>query len=190
MLITAYSDSQTVSEAINRGGVSHYVTKPWKLPEVLTVLREASSAARVQRMTRELQSAMLAKERMGALAAARGQALHDLANAASPASTSCQALQGLAADGRPHLPQAIADGFDAELHYLRRAATYLEALHTRVRGLNRAGEPEAVSNDLDELFATAVSVARGHLPHAARVEIECPPRTTAWCDPTDLGRIS
>jgi signal transduction histidine kinase len=189
VLITAYSDLQTVSEAINRGGVSHYVTKPWKLPEVLTVLREASSAARVQRMTRELQSAMLAKERMGALAAARGQVLHDLANAASLVSTSCQALQSLAVDGRPHLPEAIADGFDAELHDLRRAATYLEALHTRVRGLNRAGEPEAVSNDLDELFATAVAVARGHLPHAARVEIECPPRTTAWCDPTDLGRI-
>lgn len=189
VLITAYSDLQTVSEAINRGGVSHYLTKPWKLPELMAVLREASTAARVHRMGRELQMAMLARERMAALAAARGQVLHDLANAASLVTTSCQALEGLSRESQAHLPESLASQFGAELEDLRRAADYLEALHTRVRGLNRDGEPEWTANHVQDVLETAVVVSRGHLPRSARIEVDCPPSVTVWCDHTDLGRI-
>ncbi|MCB0769094.1 MAG: response regulator [Flavobacteriales bacterium] len=34
MLITGYSDLEAIIEAINRGGVSHYIAKPWD-PEAL-----------------------------------------------------------------------------------------------------------------------------------------------------------
>ena len=189
VLITAYSDLQTVSEAINRGGVSHYLTKPWKLPELMSVLREAASVARVQRMGRQLQTAMVDTERMGALAAARGQVLHDLANAASLVTTSCEALEEVCGAARSSLPPALSAQFEAELEDLRVAADYLEALHTRVRGLNRSGEPEGAHNDLREVVQTAVVVSRAHLPHAARIEVDCPASTTVWCDHTDLGRI-
>lgn len=189
VLITAYSDLQTVSEAINRGGVSHYLTKPWKLPEVMSVLREAVSVARVQRMGRQLQSAMVDTERMGALAAARGQVLHDLANAASLVTTSCEALEDVCGAARALLPPALSAQFAAELDDLRVAADYLEALHTRVRGLNRSGEPEGAMNDLREVIQTAVVVSRGHLPHTSRIEVDCPTDMLVWCDHTDLGRI-
>ena len=41
ILVTAYSDQATAIDAINRGGVSRYVAKPWRLDEVRQILRNA-----------------------------------------------------------------------------------------------------------------------------------------------------
>lgn len=41
MLMTGYSDIQAVIDAINRGGVSHYLSKPWNPEQVMQAIAEA-----------------------------------------------------------------------------------------------------------------------------------------------------
>ncbi len=41
MIMTAYSDIQAVIEAINRGGVSQYLHKPWDPEQVLRSVQNA-----------------------------------------------------------------------------------------------------------------------------------------------------
>jgi signal transduction histidine kinase len=42
LLFTAYSDLQTVTEAINQGNVYRYITKPWDDQELQAILRQAA----------------------------------------------------------------------------------------------------------------------------------------------------
>ena len=189
VLVTAYSDLNTVSEAINRGGVSRYLTKPWKPAEVAAAIRDAATAARASWIGRELQTAMAEQERLSALSAARNQVLHDLANVTSLVTTCCSALEGVTRGSGRHLPEADATALASEVGELRVAVNALRALHTRVRALNRHSEPDPSSNDLEPVLQAVMALSRVWLPASARIEIHCPPGTTAWCDRTDLGRI-
>jgi two-component system probable response regulator PhcQ len=49
ILTTAYSDYDVVVDAINSGAISKYVTKPWDIPELETILKRACEFFRAQR---------------------------------------------------------------------------------------------------------------------------------------------
>jgi response regulator RpfG family c-di-GMP phosphodiesterase len=48
MLITGYSDLEAIIEAINRGGVSHYIAKPWDPVELTRAMHEAFEAVKAE----------------------------------------------------------------------------------------------------------------------------------------------
>ena len=97
VLITAYSDLRTVAEAINRGGISRYVVKPWKVDDLESAICEAASAARVIGVARELRTAVGgagpgppgSRRRRTSLVMAR-----------------CSALEGVTRRSRHHLPES------------------------------------------------------------------------------------
>jgi len=41
MLVTGYADLQAVIDAVNQGGVMHYIPKPWNTGDVLNAVRDA-----------------------------------------------------------------------------------------------------------------------------------------------------
>jgi excisionase family DNA binding protein len=49
ILTTAYSDFDAAIEAINSAGISQYVTKPWDIPQLETILKRACELFMVQR---------------------------------------------------------------------------------------------------------------------------------------------
>ncbi len=61
IILTGYTDSESLKQAINRAGVFHYVDKPWKRDELGHVLRRALDHHRLtvenERLTRELKEA-------------------------------------------------------------------------------------------------------------------------------------
>ena len=58
LLITANTDFDTVSDAVNRGGVQRVVAKPWKPTELFSAVSEGARLARLQRENRSLQLAV------------------------------------------------------------------------------------------------------------------------------------
>ncbi len=66
VILSAYSDTDAIVEAINAGRVDHYVTKPWQADELKTVIdlviADAQRRARRSRQVEELQTE-LARER-------------------------------------------------------------------------------------------------------------------------------
>ena len=41
MLLTGYADIEAVTEAINQGGISRYIAKPWNDEEIKQAVRDA-----------------------------------------------------------------------------------------------------------------------------------------------------
>lgn len=48
MLITGYSDIQAIIEAVNEGGVSRYIAKPWDPEELTRAMRKAYNEVKAE----------------------------------------------------------------------------------------------------------------------------------------------
>ncbi len=56
MVLTGYSDVQAIVDAINKGQIYYYITKPWKHEELKLVLEKGLEAHRLQTENRNLQA--------------------------------------------------------------------------------------------------------------------------------------
>src|SRR5437588_7656685 len=54
LLMTGYADLEDAVDAINRGNVYHYLMKPWRTEELLSVLRNAAEKFILERNQDEL----------------------------------------------------------------------------------------------------------------------------------------
>lgn len=59
MIVTAYSDLHAAVDAINRGQISRYISKPYKKQEILDILRNAIDFVTIQRGVREMEVRLL-----------------------------------------------------------------------------------------------------------------------------------
>jgi CheY-like chemotaxis protein len=59
MVLTGYSDMQAIVEAINKGHIYHYVTKPWQAEELKLVIDRALEAATLRKRNAELEKAQI-----------------------------------------------------------------------------------------------------------------------------------
>jgi two-component system, NtrC family, response regulator HupR/HoxA len=65
MLITAYADVQASIEAVNRGKIFYYISKPWEPEELLLIVRRAVEHFRLQEENRSLTRRLMeANERL------------------------------------------------------------------------------------------------------------------------------
>lgn len=65
ILTTAYSDFDVAIEAVNSAGISKYVTKPWDIPELETILRGACEFFMMER-ERDVKHPRTAERKMSA----------------------------------------------------------------------------------------------------------------------------
>jgi response regulator RpfG family c-di-GMP phosphodiesterase len=59
LLLTGYTDIQAVIDAINKGQVYHYLTKPWEEDYLRTVIKNAFEVYALRRENERLTSALL-----------------------------------------------------------------------------------------------------------------------------------
>lgn len=78
MLVTAYVDSTAAVDAINRGEVYRFISKPWREDAMRTTLRAAVDVAAMGRRLGELQMQMLRNERLASLGFATAGVSHDM----------------------------------------------------------------------------------------------------------------
>jgi two-component system, probable response regulator PhcQ len=77
ILTTAYSDFDVAIEAVNSAAIYKYVTKPWDIPELETILEQACQAFTLQR-EQELHLEAKFSEQQPSVAADRGAKFGDL----------------------------------------------------------------------------------------------------------------
>jgi response regulator RpfG family c-di-GMP phosphodiesterase len=56
ILLTGYADINAVSDAVNKGGIHRYITKPWKDEEIIQVIKEAAEKYRIVQENKRLHS--------------------------------------------------------------------------------------------------------------------------------------
>lgn len=55
MVLTGYSDVQAIIDAINKGQVYHYITKPWDVDELRVIMNNALETAKLKQQNRALE---------------------------------------------------------------------------------------------------------------------------------------
>jgi signal transduction histidine kinase len=187
ILVTAYSDQRTAIDAINRGGLHRYLTKPWDPWEVRQILAEAVTRAQLQRTVNALRTTIAERERMVTLGFVRARILYDLANVTTTLLMSSSNLEHDVRAAAAHLPPALTEGIGQELAELRRALGYLVELHDKTRTI--LTKPSPALHPVRELVAGALELARPDVARVARVHVAIPEDLRVWADRTDLTRI-
>lgn len=189
ILVTAYSNHQTVIDAINRGGVSRYMAKPWEDSEVRQVLREAVTRANLQSTVRRLRAAIVQGDRQASAAAERARLLHDLASPINVLSCCSSAVHDLRDQLKAALSGALFEELDLEVTQLRRAAHQAVELYRRSRNktaeLSRGKEDTPVTT----LIETVRHLAQAGRHSGARLVTPEAGELTVWCNASDVGRI-
>jgi signal transduction histidine kinase len=189
LLVTAYSDQSTAIEAINRGGVMRYLTKPWSLEEVRLVLREAVERAHLESTVRLLRTAIIERERVGTLAAMRARVLHDLANLDMVVAEACASLEFLTEPLRRALSGELYTEVEAAVSKLRTAVEHITNLHRRRAQTAQLVPGSRRLHRLTELLETVRELVRGEISGSARLTIDCAEHLHVFADRTDVSRI-
>mgnify|MGYP002640536418 CR=1 FL=1 len=191
MLITAYSDTEVAIAAINRGGVSRYINKPWQAEEVRQILREAIARAHLERMVAKLRASILDKERIVGSQAVTMRLLHDVAETNASIEGCCDNLEALSERLHARVDQATFASYLDEVGDLRNFVDFLADLRTRgAAGIHGDGNRlQRRDVPVDELLRVVVELARREQAGVASVSARCEPGVTAWADRTDLSRI-
>ncbi|MCK6550101.1 response regulator, partial [Myxococcota bacterium] len=189
ILVTAYSDRETAIDAINRAGVVGYIAKPWHVDEVRMQLMQAIGSAHLRLAIGWLREETQRRERQAALAASRGEVLHDLANVHL-------ALEGVRY-GFEQLVERVADRLTPEelaqaredLELFKDTTEHVSELHalTRERAFVRASYQERCR--VSEILSTVVELVRAGRVPGVRFIVSCPEELSCWVDRLDVSRV-
>ena len=189
ILVTAYSSHETVIEAINRGGVMRYFTKPWDALEVRQVLRDAVTRSHLEAMVRRLRSAIVQGDRQASAATARARLIHDLANPLQVAANCSDMLQEIVADLGQHLPPHLFAHVDEVASALEHATRQTTNLFARSRAKTQKVMGVVASNSVAEIIDAARHLIQASSPGGPRLLVPSCGELTAWCNAAEVGRI-
>jgi signal transduction histidine kinase len=187
ILVTAYSDQRTAIDAINRGGLHRYLTKPWDVWEVRQILAEAVTRVQLQRTVAALRADIEERERMVTRAFLRARILYDLANVTTTLLMTSANLEHHVQEAEGVLPEPLRVGLQQETAELRRALGYLVQLHDKTRSV--LGRPRPGQHRLSALVLEAIELVRPEIGRVARFTVDVADNLSVWVDRTDLTRI-
>lgn len=185
MVITAYSDVQSVIDAVNRGRVSRYFVKPWIKEDLLAALEDAMRIYQLQTRLREIETRMLRSERLAAIGQVSAGIAHELMN---PVAYLTQNIDALRAELKvlsdfvvPRLQKERQREVEETLEELPRILSDIEtgAKHIRqvalgVRAYARS-EEQASEADLADVAQFAAKLARSEVRQRSKLVLEGPP---------------
>ncbi len=187
ILVTAYSDQATAIDAINRGGLHRYLTKPWDAWEVRQILAEAVTRVQLQRTVGALRATIAERERMVTRGFLRARILYDLANVTTTLLMTSSNLEHHVKQAEEHLPEKLRGDVDQEMAELRRALGYLVQLHDKTRSV--LARPKPALHRVATLVTEAVELVRPEVGRVARFVTDVPEDLDVWVDRTDFTRI-
>lgn len=80
MILTAYTDVGDVLDAINRGNVYKYITKPWRADDLLMTLHRAVEAYHLQKKNQQLAEQLIQAEKFSVLGQFASGMTHEIRN--------------------------------------------------------------------------------------------------------------
>ncbi len=133
VLVTAFGDVDTAADAINRGGVSHFLTKPWKNDLLIHTLKELLTRIELERLVGALQHDIKNREIEIALGEQFGRIVHDLAGIPLPIRTALMDLNAILED--PALPTAARAAVSQQIATLDLVIDHVETILRRSQDL-------------------------------------------------------
>lgn len=187
VLVTAYAGREMAIDAINRGGVHHFLTKPWKWHEVLQLLHSLISASHLQRMVTHLRAAVIEKERQAALAITRRGYLHDLAGVSGVLAINCDMVKTQVERLSRGVNNDLVDGIYNELDRMAEMIDHMCAVHRRARDASTTGVPNLHSGA--DIVAGVIALCQPELPYGVMLHHEVHEDVPVFADRIDVVRV-
>jgi signal transduction histidine kinase len=194
VLIVDYAELRAAVDAINRGKVARYFSRPWNSVELRSYLRTTLEIHGLNQRLRELQLEMLRSERLATLGLAASSIAHDLG---SPVTSLLSCLDAVDLELQ-ELRHELASDAElcarlGELQELLRACQtptdeivrVLKAVRRSIRSEHRR-EPVVLAAIVD----AALRLLRGELVKRARVRVSCDPELTVLADAAELMQVT
>ena len=186
ILVTAYGDLETAADAINRGGISHFVTKPWKADFLVHAIREILTRVELERTVESLQEDIRKREIEIALGEQFGRIVHDLSGIPLPIRTTLMDLSHVVEHGG--LPDAAKEIVSQQCKQLDLVIEHLEAILRTSRDL-RLRPPCRRRYQARTALETARALVSNRSDRT-HIELACDdPRLEFMADLTDVTRV-
>jgi signal transduction histidine kinase len=192
MIVTAYSDIHAAIDAINRGQVTRYITKPWRDDEFRGVIRTGIEIFHLNHLIRDLESKMFHADRQVTVQVVLSKVAHEIANPLASLIANLSVIASTAKQlPRPDDDEMAGDLFEAleiSAEDARLGAGHLEAIIRRMRRGDVEDAP-AGGVDLRKVVEATVSIVRAEVARKARLEINAHQSPLVVADPTRVGQI-
>jgi signal transduction histidine kinase len=194
MILTAYSDINAAIDAINRGQVSRYITKPWRRDELSALLRGGIEVFVLNAMVRELQLKMMRSERLALLGFLAAGIAHDLKSPLGALSSNLETLEGDVANlrGKVRGPPEVSDLTQEMGEIVRdcreetqQIAAFVDTIRLHVKEAPARQDPI----DLVKLADSTVKLCKGEILHHARLTVEHEEVPPVEGDAAQLGQV-
>lgn len=187
ILMTAYSDKETAIDAINRGGLHRFLTKPWDHHELHQILADAVARYSLERAVATLRNTITEREQLIAMSVLRARVLHDLANVTTALMLTSSGLRHDLDCAARHLSPELGGALLGGISELEDALCYLVRLHDKTRSIITQPRPEP--HGAVDLIHAALELVREDVGRTLRVHVEGPAEAMVWADKTDITRI-
>lgn len=195
IIITAYSDVHAAIDAINRGGVNRYITKPYRNDELVQILRTAVELVHLEQTVRSMESRLLQMGQATTASAVQGMMGHEVYNAISPLPTLHETTRDLLEtayeflrEDPEHAGELLRKALESHGDFAA-ALQHLQSIAERMRqGETRTRELTTATCDAGRVVDSTVRILRREMEAAPmRVVLEDSP----WVplDPTALGQV-
>lgn len=185
ILLTAYGDLRTAIDAINRGGVHSFLSKPWEKEVLRQALEAQLEPLQLQAKVSALRRALDERTAEATRAASQQRLLHDLGGLLQRLDLRSRKLLRQLEVGDAALASARASTLE-----VRKVVEHLVQLHAQlgapgVRSIPLAPERLRV-RELLQTVGELTGIAHGAV---IRYRISCPDELSVWADRISLIRV-
>lgn len=194
IIMTAYSDVQAAMDAINRGHVFRYLTKPWRAEELSAVLDQALDLVRMRRTIAALQERVLRGSEPPMLEGVLRQVAAELDAPVARLEMGSEQVGDLleaglgAIDDPDRVRELVEHARDVHNDSERPVAELRAVVRRLERGQRLVPLPPPRSCDVGRVARAAVHVARAALDPSVKLRLSLGAAPAAGIDAVDLGQ--
>ncbi len=198
MVITAYSDVQSVMSAVNRGQVARYFIKPWDREELTFALEDSLRIFSLQQRLRDIEVRMMRSERLAAIGEVAAGVAHEMMNPIAYISQNITSLRGELKTLVDYIVPVLEQRPSAEVsHVLVDLPSLLQDVETGAQHLREVafnirtqarGEELDHQCDVAEVAGFALKLTRSTLRHRIHLAARGP-SAQVRCGPVKLTQV-
>lgn len=195
IILTAYADLHAAIEAINRGQVSRYLTKPFRTEELAQVLQTAIELVHIHRTMRDMEVRLLRSGQATTARTVTAELGHELNNYVTMIGLNLSTTLDLAEAARRNLerdPERVAKTLADITEAQNDATAALEQLKGLVHRLRRGDREPArvqVRTDAARVLDSTARILRAEMQRHARFRIVLEGSPIVPIDATSLGQV-
>jgi signal transduction histidine kinase len=196
MLVTAYSDLQTATDAINRGQVRRYLKKPWEHDELLSTLSEGVDYYQMRSKLHALERRLCETERVYSLGFVTAGLARELRAPADALAAHITKARGLLLESTKTIPPTTpgASAVRAQLsladNELAGALQRAEHVLDVARGVEvPSGSGAHESADATEVLRLTIRLMQVELRTLGSLEVDVRPVPRVSGSPTQLSQV-